>query len=146
MDLGRDMLHQTHLAVHYPENFMSHCVQGDVKIRNNECVAAAESLEIMDRDIQLLETQGYLEEAGAGSQAYFVFLRGRVHMTPCFAIWMEGAEHWAAVGTTVGDMMDRYGKTFYLMRNGAKAAVPMLEESVLRSICLFPGDCLLAEA
>lgn len=145
VDLGREKLRQTHLIVHYPENFISHCCQGEKFIKKNEYLAAAESLEIMDRDVRLLEEQGYLEEKGKGRQAYVVFLRGRVHMTPCFAIWMEGGEYWVTVGTTVGDMMDRYGKSFYLLRDGVKAEAPMVEKQALREICLAPGDSLWAK-
>lgn len=145
VDLGRKMLRQNYLIVHYPEEFISHCDQGAVRVRKNEYLAAAESLEIMDRDIQLLESQGYLEQVSQGSQAYVVFLRGRVHMTPCFAFWMEGREYWAAVGTTVGDMMDRMGSSFYLLRNGARMETPMVAEQVFREICLAPGDSLIAK-
>lgn len=145
VDLGREGLRQTHLIVHYPENFISHWNQGAVHILKNEYLAAAESLEIMDRDVALLELQGYLDQREEGSQAYFVFLRGRVHMTPCFALRMEGGECWVTVGTTVGDMMDRYGKSFYLLRDGVKAEAPMVEKQALREICLAPGDSLCAE-
>ena len=142
VDLARERLYQKHLVVHYPENFISHCVQGDAKLKNNEFLAAAESLEIMERDIKMVENQGYLENVELGNQAYFVFLRGRVHMTPCFAVQVEGTEQWVTVGTTIGDMMERYGRLLYVVRDGAKMAVPMIEEACLKDICLAPGDCL----
>lgn len=145
VDLGREGLRHTHLIVHYPENFISHCHQGEMRIKKNEYLAAAESLEIMDRDVAFLESQGYLDQSGEGSQTYVVFLRGRVHMTPSFALRIEGGEYWVTVGTTVGDMMDRYGKSFYLLRDGVKAEAPMVEKQALREICLAPGDSLWAE-
>lgn len=145
VDLGREMLRNNHLIVHYPEEFISHCDQGAVRLKKNEYLAAAQSLAVMDRDIRLLESQGYLEDDGEGSQAYVVFLRGRVHMTPCFAFWLEGREYWAAVGTTVGDMMDRFGKSYSLLRDGVRAEIPMMEAQALREICLAPGDCLMPD-
>lgn len=143
VDLGRKMLRQNHLIVHYPERFISHCDQGEILIKNNEYLAAAESLEILERDIQILEEDGYLDAVSEGSQTYVVFLRGRVHMTPCIAIRLEGREEWVAVGTTVGDMMDRFGQSLCLLRDGAVAQMPMVTEQALREICLAPGDELI---
>lgn len=146
VDLGRHMLRQNHLIVHYPDNFISHCAQGEVRACNNEYLAAAESLEIMERDIRLMEEDGYLSDVREGGQAYFVFLRGRVHMTPCFAIRMEGREYWVTVGTTVGDMMDRLGQSFSLLRDGVRAEMPLVDRQALREICLAPGDSLMMKA